>query len=408
MRISASAQLMVALFVVSTSFTVTVAPALAIVAYEVPAGVDGNQAFGGNLGMAFNVDKSVVVTHLGVFDDDSNGLTTTLNAQIWNRATQTSLGLLTFTPGDPGVLIGGSRFKELVTPIILPVGFQGLMTGGGFNAANENGNQGSVNLGATTNNGGGLLTFVAQNRYHSSGTDAFSFPNVVDGATPINRYLAGTFDFKSTNIAYDISAGATGSQGNFGGSVGMDFQVNESIKITHLGVFDSVGDGINGGTLTAQLWIRNENNTPNAFGDDTGTLAAQITFTGTQGELIGGSRFLEIDETNYLNGFNGFLGAGTDASIVVFGFNATDPLGNVNAFNGIKTTFDGYGALTFEGVARFGTAGLFPTTPDGGPVNRYAAGTFRFVVVPEPATGLLLLLGAAGLAGRKRRCVTDF
>lgn len=377
--------------------------ALGIVAYQVPAGVDGNQDYGGNLGMAFNVDKSVLVTHLGVFDDDSNGLTTSLNAKIWNRATQTSLGQLNFTPGDPGVLIGGSRFKELVTPIFLPVGFQGMITGGGFNAANENGNQGSVNLGATTNTGGGLLTFVAENRYHSSGTDAFSFPDAVDGAAPINRYLAGTFDFKSTNIAYDISAGATGTQ-NFGGSVGMDFQVNQSTDFTHLGVFDSGGNGFVG-TLTAQLWVRNENGTPGAFGDDTGTLVAQTTFTGTQGELLGGSRFKELTDADFLNGFNGILGPGTNASIVVFGFSAADPLGNVNAFTGTKTTFDGFGALTFEGVSRFGTAGLFPNTPDGGPANRYAAGTFRFNTIPEPASASLLLAGVLGLAGRRRRTV---
>ncbi len=403
MRIIASAKLLPALFVAFASFLVAAAPALGIVAYEVPAGTLGNQPFAGNLGMAFDVDKSVIVTHLGVFDDGSDGLTTTLNAQIWNRATQTSLTTLTFTPGDPGVLVGGSRFKELVTPIILPVGFQGLITGGGFDAANRNGNQGTAPLGLTTNTGDGLLTFVAQNRF-TTPVNAFAFPNQVDAATPLNRYAAGTFDFASTNIAYDVSAGATGAQA-FGGSVGMDFEVNKSIKITHLGVFDSGGDGINGGTLTAQLWIRNENGTPNVFGDDTGTLAAQITFTGTQGELIGGNRFLEIDESHYLNGFDGLLGPETNATIVAFGFNAIDPLGNTGLFTGTKTTFDGYGALTFEGVSRFiATAGLFPATPDGGPANKYVAGTFRFdIVVPEPASGLLLLLGAAGLAGRKRR-----
>lgn len=366
-----------------------------VTAYVVPTGVDGNQAFGGNLGMSFDVTHSVVITELGVFDDDSNGLTTSLNAQLWNRTTQTSLALINFTPGDPGTLVGGSRFKTLATPLILPAGFQGLISAGGFNGANENGNQGSGSLGATTDTGGGLLNFVGGNRFHNSGTDAFSFPNAGDGATPINRYLAGTFEFESANIAYEVSAGAVGGQ-NFGGSVGLDFQANELIKITHLGVFDSAGDGINGGTLTAQLWLRNGN---------TGTLAAEIDFTGTDGQLIGGSRFLEIDGSHYVNGFNGLLAPGTDASIVVFGFNAIDRLGNVGAFTGTKTTFDGFGALTFEGTARFGTAGLFPGGPDGGPFDRYAAGTFRFVAAPEPTSAMLLMLAGAGLMGRKRRMI---
>ena len=385
----------------SVVMAVLPAASFGIVAYEVPSGVDGNQDYGGTLGMSFDVLQPIIIRELGVFDDDSNGLTSNLNAQVWNRATQTSLGLLNFTPGSPGTLVGGNRFKTLATPLVLPAGFQGLVSAGGFNSSDENGNQGFGSLGATTNSGGGLISFVNGNRYQNNGADPLSFPDGADGG-PINRYLAGTFSFELANISHQVSAGATGTQGNFGGSVGMDFQSNASVEISHLGVFDSGGDGI-AGTLTAQLWIRNENGTPGNFGDDTGTLAAQITFTGTEGELLGGSRFKAIDKSNFLNGFNGILGQGTNASIVVFGFNALDPLGNVGAFTGTKTTFDGFGALTFEGTSRFGTAGLFPNTPDGGPANRYAAGTFRFNVIPEPASATLLLAGIAGLAVRRRR-----
>ena len=45
-------------------------------------------------------------------------------------------------------------------------------------------------------------------------------------------------------------------------------------------------------------------------------------------------------------------------------------------------TFDG-ASLLFVGLSRYSTtAGAFPETPDGGPANRYAAGTFSF----EPIT----------------------
>ena len=41
--------------------------------------------------------------------------------------------------------------------------------------------------------------------------------------------------------------------------------------------------------------------------------------------------------------------------------------------------------ITFIGGGRFGNdATAFPGTPDGGPVNRYAAGTFAFEILSSP------------------------
>ncbi|MDB6134919.1 MAG: hypothetical protein JWM59_3162 [Verrucomicrobiales bacterium] len=43
-------------------------------AFVVPEGQQGNQAFGGALGMEFNVVSAVTVSKLGCFDDLSDGL----------------------------------------------------------------------------------------------------------------------------------------------------------------------------------------------------------------------------------------------------------------------------------------------------------------------------------------------
>ena len=89
----------------------------AIIAYDPAAGTVGNQNFGGALGIDFNVISGIEITELGVFDSASDGLANSLTATLYNRATQTALATLTFTPGDPGTLTNGSRFKRSARPL---------------------------------------------------------------------------------------------------------------------------------------------------------------------------------------------------------------------------------------------------------------------------------------------------
>lgn len=167
----------------------------AITAYDVNAGTIGNQNFGGALGMEFDVNQPVLVTHLGVFDDGQDGLATTIVANLWDRnnigAPIASAG---FAAGNTGALIDGSRFLPLANPLLLPAGFQGTMAAGGYNANEQNGNTGgapAVNW--STNDGGGLLTFVGTSRFDGN---PIAYPGTPDGG-PVNRYAAGTFMFQA-------------------------------------------------------------------------------------------------------------------------------------------------------------------------------------------------------------------
>lgn len=94
-------------------------------AYHVPAGTVGNQNYGGSLGMDFDVNQSIVVTHLGVFDSGSNGLSVPLVARVYNRATQQPVASIPFAAGTTGTLTNGSRFLPLASPLLLPAGFRG-------------------------------------------------------------------------------------------------------------------------------------------------------------------------------------------------------------------------------------------------------------------------------------------
>jgi hypothetical protein len=162
------------------------------IAYQVPAGTVGQQAFNGPLGMDFNVQQSVVITELGVFDSGSDGLAVPLTATLYNRDTQTAVASLTFAAGQTGTLIDGSRFLPLATPVVLAPGFHGTIVAEGYGASEPNGNAGLQPI-TWTNDGGGLLQFVGSARF---GFTPGAFPTNSDSG-PANRYAAGTFEFST-------------------------------------------------------------------------------------------------------------------------------------------------------------------------------------------------------------------
>lgn len=333
------------------------------IAYLVPSGTAGNQAFGGPLGMDFDVNQPIFVTQLGVFDHGSNGLALPLSASLWDRTnTSAPLEVLPFTPGNPGALTGGSRFQPLASRRLLLPGFRGTIVAEGYGSAELNGN--STSPVWTTDSGGGAISFVGGGRY---GFTPGQYPTNPDGG-PANRYAAGTFAFQPFQIAYQVQGGGTVGNQAWGGPLGMDFVTQRPVKIEYLGVFDSGQDGLNL-PITATLFARLDQGTPANFGDDKGVPLATITFSGSDGVVIGGSRFLKLATPLILPG--GFAG-----TIVAKGYGATELNGNGSP---TRQTFDGGGALAFVGSSRYGMpADTFPGTPDAGPANRYAAGTFQF------------------------------
>lgn len=182
-------------------------------------------------------------------------------------------------------------------------------------------------------------------------------------------------------VAYHVDAGTVGSQ-NFGGQLGLDFIVNETVFVTQLGAFDSGQDGFNL-PITVNLWRRNDGGTPDIPGDDTGDqIVLTDVFSGLDGTALGGNRFKELDEPLEL-----VPGAYT---ITGFGYGNEELNGNANGpTSDQKATNSGNGLLTFVGSARYGTgdSASFPDVPDGGPVNRYSAGTFQYTDDPDRVVG---------------------
>ncbi len=189
-----NARLTVIGLVILVALGLATAPAGAdTIAYNVPAGTAGTQAFAGPLGMDFNVNQPIFITRIGVFDDNSDGLNRDLTAYVWDRNnTAAPIETISFTTAAPGTLVGGSRFKPLAAPLYLPAGFQGAIVGENYGAGERNGNiADGLPRPWTTNDGGGLVSFVGRGRWS---TTQGAYPAGLDGG-PVNRYAAGTFAF---------------------------------------------------------------------------------------------------------------------------------------------------------------------------------------------------------------------
>ena len=149
------------------------------------------------------------------------------------------------------------------------------------------------------------------------------------------------------------------------GSLGHDFDVHRPITVTALGVFDSGADGL-ARDLTAQIWTR------------AGSLLASLTFTAADpGTLVGSDRFKPFPRRWSCRPA---ITRSSPTAMAPASRTATrEPADRSPAH---KTLDDGGGLISFVGSSRAGDAGTFPAWTDGGPVNRYGAGTFQFTAPP--------------------------
>lgn len=186
----------------------------------------------------------------------------------------------------------------------------------------------------------------------------------------ISLGLIGASYASAQHIAYTYPK-LTGNQ-SFSGALGMDFDVNQDICITALGIFDSGQNGIQN-NIDAYIYNR----------DTQQIVASRFFGPSSMGLGDGTTNFLDLSRPLLLS-------AGFKGSIVVQGYGILEKNGNsFSAGNSYATTLNnGGGLISFTGKSRHGNFGYFPTTLDMN-VAQYGAGNFKYQAVnpvPEPAS----------------------
>ena len=181
--------------------------------------MSGNQNWGGNLGLDFDVNSPIIVTQLGTFKHGQGafGPNTTIIVALWPRIHSGStpddtnpdttgdhpMATMAFYLYDPGTLMGNYAFKPLPSPLTLPAGSY-TISARGYNSDDLNGNENIPVFTVNTDDGGGLISFVGTGRYDSPAdnvplggfspltTAAQGFPNVTS-----HVFAAGSFQYKA-------------------------------------------------------------------------------------------------------------------------------------------------------------------------------------------------------------------
>jgi hypothetical protein len=198
----------------------------------------------------------------------------------------------------------------------------------------------------------------------------------------------------SAQAVYDATPSTSGNQG-WQGTLGDDFNVLKSVKVTALGAFDDGANGLNG-LIQVGIW--------NLDSESWAIPLTQIT-----GAASGGSTYVFNPISSVV------LNAG-HYSVIGVGFSDNDRNYNTNLSgenDASQLAFNALGGRLSNGGARwdYDTTASNPSGPGiqiFPHASAFGAGSFQAAAVPEPATWAMMLggFGLMGLTMRRRR-MTD-
>ena len=193
--------------------------------------------------------------------------------------------------------------------------------------------------------------------------------------------LAGSTPSLAATQVYDATGEVGGNQ-QWAGTLGLDFDVNQTVYVTGLGSFDAGRDGI-----THDIFV-------GIFNATTGLLVAPAVNLNGTAHISGAYDSISIAKLTLTPGHY---------QIGAWGYNNPDDSNYNNGGSGGPIGFNTLGgALTAIGshYSDANAPGVFATNVDDGS-TRYGAGTL-IAYVPEPATWGMMIVGF-GLVGATLR-----
>jgi hypothetical protein len=204
--------------------------------------------------------------------------------------------------------------------------------------------------------------------------------------TPSNASTIIVYEDSVDNLPSNSPPNSNGLQ-HFQGNLGMEFQVNSPLTVNALGAFDNNVQSELSGTTGHGIEV-------GIFDVSTGKLVGtSVTFNGRGGYTqIGADAFQSVSPFA--------LGKGTYYIVAL-----DDPNYNQGYFNTgpnqFQTPNSVGGAISFIGASYYdfnSTTLELPVYQDGGPADRYDAGTFAVDPTPLPSTWTMLIAGFVGVA----------
>jgi hypothetical protein len=177
------------------------APAVAssFLAYSDPA-AQGNQNFGGNLALTFDVLTPITVTALGVFNAAGNGIIIgPIQVVIYDTNLHTQVTPVVTFAGSYTTQGSGFDVFQSIAPVVLGPGSY-LVDAIGFSGNDLNGNRIFGTSGPVLNDGGGQIAFTGA-AYDSSGSldEPSSCAGCIAGSGQTSQFNAGTFAFDAAS-----------------------------------------------------------------------------------------------------------------------------------------------------------------------------------------------------------------
>lgn len=176
----------------------------------------GNQSWRGVLGKDFNVIRPVVITALGAFDDQLDGINgiyngTSIRVAIVDRNTQMIVPGLDIELSGSGDPIEAGHRMRTIAPIELQPGQYSVLAQG-YHSGERNGNNNfPAYIPTSNNNAEGAIAYPPLSRYSPDNCCTFPYPTLTFPDN--NVFHAGTFRFE-TKVGIPVTLSVTDESNN--------------------------------------------------------------------------------------------------------------------------------------------------------------------------------------------------